>query len=453
MRLVERGDAGFREAAVGRVFNARKPEREPAAVLFAQSERDVVDGVRLAGERGWQVAVRSGGHSWAGWSVRDDALLIDLGGLRELGFDSSTGVATASPAIKGGQELTPFLAERGRLFTGGHCESVGLGGFLLQGGQGWNSRRWGWGCENVVGVDVVTADGELVHADEHEHADLFWAVRGSGPGFFGVVTRFHLRTHEALPMFQDTRVYRREHLEPLLHWLHELLPALDVAVEPVVAATRLPDVPLHAGVTRPAGAVLLLHTTLTARDAEEAARLLAPLDGGPLAGHELGHVRGPTTIGDENVAMTLQNPEDHRYAADSQWTDAGAATLFPLLRDVYEELPTEHSFSIWYGWAPSRELPDMAFSLERDTYLATYAIWTDPADDERHRTWVHDHHARLSQVGDGVYLGDSDFSRRPDRFMADAHFARLQEVRRARDPDGRFVTYLTADGAVLNERR
>jgi FAD/FMN-containing dehydrogenase len=409
-------------------------------VLPAETEQDVVAGVRLARERGWPVSVRAGGHSWAGWSVRDDALLIDLGDLSELLYDADGGVAGATPSIKGGVELTPRLEREGRMFTGGHCESVGLGGFLLQGGQGWNSRRWGWGCENVVAIDVVTAEGELVRADESRNADLYWAARGSGPGFFGVITRFYLRTYEALPMFHDTRVFAREELEPLLHWLHAVLPTLDAAVEPVMAATRLPDVPLDPGVTRPDGAVLLLHTTLAADSEDDAARLLAPLDDCPV--RPLGHVRGPTTIAEENVAMTLQNPEGHRYAADSQWTGAGPAELYPLLRDIYEQLPTEHSFSIWYGWAPSRPLPDMAFSLEANVYLATYAIWTDPADDERHRSWVHDHTARLTAVGEGSYIGDSDFSRRPDRFMAEANLRRLAELRAARDPDGVFVPSL-----------
>jgi FAD/FMN-containing dehydrogenase len=119
--------------------------------------------------------------------------------------------------------------------------------------------------------------------------------------------------------------------------------------------------------------------------------------------------------------------------------------LAPRLRRIYEELPTEHSFSIWYGWAPTRPLPDMAFSLERNVYLATYAIWSDPADDERHRDWVAGHHRGLAEVGDGVYLGDSDFTRRPDRFMADANLARLEEIRAARDPEGLFVSYLARD--------
>jgi FAD/FMN-containing dehydrogenase len=362
--------------------------------------------------------------------VRDDALLIDLGGLRGMAYDNATGVVTARPAVRGGLDLAPYLASQGRMFTGGHCESVGIGGFLLQGGQGWNSRRWGWGCENVVGLDVVTADGAFVHASPDENEDLYWAARGAGPGFFGVITRFHLRSHPLMPMFHDTRVFALDDVEPLLQWLHEVLPTLDVAVEPVVAATRL----------RTGEVELLLHTTLVADSAEEADRLLAPLDAVPV--RQLAHERGPTSLDQENAAQARQNPEGHRYCADSQWTNASAAELAPLLRELWGELPTRHSFSIWYGWAPSRELPDMAFSLEADVYLATYAIWTDPAEDERHRAWVHGHHARLAEhIGEGVYIGDTDFSRRPDRFMAEDNFARLQAVRADRDPHGLFVPY------------
>jgi FAD/FMN-containing dehydrogenase len=430
VRLVERGHAGFEEACFGRIFNARKPdERVPAAVLFAAGDDDVAAGVRLARERGWQVSVRSGGHSWAGWSVREDALLIDLGDMREMTCDGEA--ATARPAVKGGLELAPFLASHGRTFTGGHCESVGIGGFLLQGGQGWNSRRWGWGCENVLAIDVVTADGELVRGDE----ELLWAARGAGPGFPGVVTRFHLRTYPLTPMFHDTYVFALDDVEPLLEFLHDVLPRLDVAVEPVVAATRL----------RTGEVELLLHTTLVAENAQDADRLLAPLDAVPVK--PVDHTRGPTTLDEENAAQALQNPEGHRYCADSQWTNASAAELAPLLRDVWSELPTRHSFSIWYGWAPTRALPDMAFSLQANVYLATYAIWTDPADDERHRSWVHGHYVRLAeQVGEGLYIGDSDFSRRADRFMAQDNFGRLREIRTARDPDGLFVPYLGLDG-------
>ena len=87
------------------IFNRRLTDRQPAAVVRPQTEAEVVDAVRLARERGWQVAVRSGGHSWAQWSVRDDALVIDLGGLQELSYDEATGLVAASPAVKGGSEL------------------------------------------------------------------------------------------------------------------------------------------------------------------------------------------------------------------------------------------------------------------------------------------------------------------------------------------------------------
>ena len=96
-----RGDDGFEDAAVGRIFNGRVPDRRPDAVLIAHDDKDVVDGVLLARERGWTVAVRSGGHSWAAWSLRDGGLLIDLGHLKDVTLDDETGVASAGPAITG----------------------------------------------------------------------------------------------------------------------------------------------------------------------------------------------------------------------------------------------------------------------------------------------------------------------------------------------------------------
>jgi FAD/FMN-containing dehydrogenase len=126
-RLVRRGDDDFEDARVGRVFNGRRPDRQPAAVLFAESDEDVVAGVLLARENGWSVSVRPGGHSWAAWSVRDDCLLIDLGLMRDIEFDEATGIVTARPAVKGGDELDPYLEARGRFFRGGHCPSVGIG--------------------------------------------------------------------------------------------------------------------------------------------------------------------------------------------------------------------------------------------------------------------------------------------------------------------------------------
>jgi FAD/FMN-containing dehydrogenase len=303
----------------------------------------------------------------------------------------------------------------------------------------------------VVGLDVVTADGTLVRADAEQNSDLLWAARGAGPGFPGVVTRFHLQTYRAPPvMWHDTWTFRLDDTVELLTWLHDVLPRLDRRVEPVVAATRLPDVPLHDGTARPDGTVLLLHTTVMADSDADALALLAPLQDGPLAGHELGHVRGWTSVAEENLAQTAQNPEGHRYAVDCTWSDAPAAVLAPRLQVMWGELDTEHSFSIWYGWAPQYDRPDMAFSVEAQVYLATYVIYTDPADDVRYTGWVHDRTAALAAHGAGVYLGDTDFTRRQDRFLSDQAYRRLGEIRAERDPSGRFASYLTYDTEGLN---
>ena len=114
-RLLRPGDAGFGDAAVSRVFNARRPARRPAVVLRAADVADVAAGVRLAAAEGLRVAVRAGGHSWAAWSLREDTLLIDLAAFTGMDYDDRTGTVTAGPAVRGGTDLDPFLASRGRL--------------------------------------------------------------------------------------------------------------------------------------------------------------------------------------------------------------------------------------------------------------------------------------------------------------------------------------------------
>jgi hypothetical protein len=251
-------------------------------------------------------------------------------------------------------------------------------------------------------------------------------------------------------MWHDTWTFRLDDTVELLTWLHEILPGLDRRAEPVVAATRLPDVPLHDGTARPDGTVLLLHTTVMADSDADALARLAPLQGGPLAGRELGHVQDRTSVLEENLAQTAQNPEGYRYAVDCTWTHAPAQVLAPLLHALWSELDTEHSFSIWYGWAPRRDLPDMAFSVEADVYIATYAIYADPADDGKYSDWVHCRTAALAAHGAGAYLGDTDFTRRQDRFLSDDAYRRLAAIRAERDPSGRFASYLTSDPAGLN---
>ncbi|MDV7218248.1 FAD-binding oxidoreductase [Streptomyces prunicolor] len=436
-------DEDFETACFGRVFNARRPsDRSPAAVLLAESEQDVVEGVRLALERGWQVAVRSGGHSWAAWSVRQDALLIDLGGFREMAYDPGTGIVTATPSVKGGDELNPYLGEFGRFFNGGHCPSVGIGGFLLQGGQGWNARGWGWAAENIVAIDVVTADGELVRADETQHSDLFWAARGAGPGFFGIVTRFHLRTRP-LPKYlgHTVHAYPLDLFDEVMTWLHGMHHTVSDLVE-IVALTQTPP-----DLDEP---VLLVTGVSMTDTADEAAEALAPLHANPYAERALFRVEAQqTTLAEQLAGQCSANPEGHRYLVDNAWLTGGADEVVPAIRKAFTEQPTRQTFTIWFSMAPLRQLPDMAFSLQSEIYCATYVIHDDPARDAELRAWLDSAMADMQPVTAGQYLGDSDFTVRQLRFMGDEQWRRLRKIRAAYDPKGLFAGYLST-GTVTN---
>jgi FAD/FMN-containing dehydrogenase len=445
-RLVRGEDADFGAARVDRVFNRRLPPRQPAAVLFAETEQDVVAGVRLARHQGWQVAVRAGGHSWAQWSVRDGALLIDLGAMKEMAYDEKTGIVSVTPSIKGGEELDPFLAERGRFFNGGHCPTVGLGGFLLQGGQGWNARGWGWGAERVVAIDVVTADGELVRADATQHSDLYWAARGAGPGFFGVVTRFHLQTRPRPPQISHTvQIYSMVDFDEVMTWLQRMHHSVADTVE-IVAIGMTPDDP-----ALPHEPVLVVTALAFADNQDEALRVLAPFEDCPAIERALvRQYAKPSSLAEQRAEQIRANPEGHRWRVDNAWLQGEAEQVVPAIREAFAGLPNEKAFSIWFSMAPLRQLPDMAFSLQTDIYFATYVLWDDPEDDARYQDWVGDRMREVEPVTAGQYLGDSDLATRQVKFMADENWRRLNEIRAERDPDSLFVGYLAGPDGALN---
>ena len=438
--LYLRGDDGYEQARVGRIFNGRRPEQYPGAVLEAATEADIVAGVRYAIERGWKVRARAGGHSWAAWSLQDDALLIDLGRLRNMTLSADRRTVRVSPAIEGSTELAPFLEAHGLGFPGGHCPTVGIGGYCLQGGQGWNGRVWGWACENIDAIDVVTADGELVHATETDRADLLWAARGAGPGFFGLVTAFHLRVHPLPPVFvHTTYVFPTDCFDELITWAHEVLPTLERGVEPVIVGVRIP------------GPAVLMHTTAMCSSMEEAQRWMAPLETCPVLDRAMVHeFCQPNSLDAEAVQQDASNPRGARYHTDCAWTDASAAALVPRLRALMTDLPTERSFAIWYGWNPVRPLADMAFSMEGNVYLAAYVISDGEHDDARCRDWLQARMAELEPVAKGTYLGDSDLNVRPAKFMADANYARLEALRDAFDPNRVFPGYHIKPGHQPN---
>jgi FAD/FMN-containing dehydrogenase len=448
-QFLRSADAGFEDAAAGRIFNQRRPSRRPAAVLRPAGVADVAAGVRLAAAEGLRVAVRAGGHSWAAWSLREDTLLIDLAAFTGMDYDGKTGIVTAGPAVRGGLDLDPFLAARGRFFAGGHCPAVGLGGFLLQGGMGWNCRGWGWAAESVDAVQVVTADGDVAWCDETSNADLFWAARGSGPGFFGVVTAFRLRTRERYrELTQTTYVYPPSVAEEVLGWLYTARHDVPPSVELVAVGITLPR---DQGMPGQAGPALVVDGV--------------SFDGGPSSLRALGtcpvaetalarKVAEPVTIGELRAGQVRANPEGHRYVVDNAYLAGPADSLIPAVTPAFTGLPTAKSFSLWFDLAhlPARPRPDMALSLAGDIYFATYVVGDSPAQDGCCRAWVSDTMSRLAPFSAGCYLGDSDFTVRTDRFMSDAAWDRFRRIRADRDPGGLFCGYDCADPALLNVR-
>src|SRR5215218_1503760 len=169
-------------------------DRRPLAVARVANADDVGRVLAAAREGGLELAVRSGGHSRAGHGTCDGGLVIDLSGLKAVEIDSDGKSAWVGAGATAG-EYTIATGERGRVTGLGDAGSVGIGGITLAGGVGFLVRKNGLTIDDLLAAEVVTADGDVVHASEESEPDLFWAIRG-GEGNFGVATRLQLRLHE-----------------------------------------------------------------------------------------------------------------------------------------------------------------------------------------------------------------------------------------------------------------
>lgn len=211
-----------------------------------------------------------------------------------------------------------------------------------------------------------------------------------------------------------------------------------------MAMTPPEPIPGHHGFVLAVTGVAMVDT------AGQAAAALAPLGACPAIGRALVRVDAvPVAFGDLRNRQTIANPEGHRYRVDNAWLTGSAAEVVPARRRAFTELPTPQGFAIWFSMAPLRDLPDMALSLQTDIYVATYVVSTDAGDDDDLQAWTNSAMAAMQPVTAGQYLGDSDLTNRQLQFMSDEAFTRLAEVRRAWDPNGRFVGYLAAPDDVL----
>jgi FAD/FMN-containing dehydrogenase len=190
------GDDGYAEAAA--VWNGAHDDHRPAIVVRCAGAADVITAVGFARSTGLRIAVRGGGHSVAGFSTCDDGMVIDLSPMNAVRVDPAAGRATAGGGAVWA-DVDHETQAHGLATTGGLISTTGVAGFTLGGGIGWTMRKFGLACDNLAAADVVTADGQLVHASESENADLLWGLRGGG-GNFGIVTQFEFDLHPLGPM-------------------------------------------------------------------------------------------------------------------------------------------------------------------------------------------------------------------------------------------------------------
>jgi FAD/FMN-containing dehydrogenase len=182
------GSAGYKHARL--IYNERYDSRHPHAVVQPVDTRDVQALVRWAVRNGVRLAIRSGGHSYAGFSTIQNGVMVDLRRLRGVRLGGG-GIATIGP---GAQLIDVYsrLSAHGATIPGGSCPSVGIGGHALGGGMGLAGRKLGLACDRIRAARIVTADGRALHVGPHSHPDLYWALRGGGGGSFGIVTQLEL---------------------------------------------------------------------------------------------------------------------------------------------------------------------------------------------------------------------------------------------------------------------
>jgi FAD/FMN-containing dehydrogenase len=234
-------DVGYYEAS--RVWNGAHDGHRPAAIVRCTGVADVLAAVGFARSNDLPVAVRGGGHSVAGFSTIDCGIVIDLGPMNDVQVDPSARRAS----VGGGAvwaDVDHETQAHGLATTGGLVSTTGVGGFTLGGGIGWLMRKYGLACDNLVGADVVTADGRLLHASESENADLFWGLRGGG-GNFGIVTRFEFALHEVGPMvYAGPIFYPADADEDLLRLFREWAPGASEDITAIMNLTAAPPLPV-----------------------------------------------------------------------------------------------------------------------------------------------------------------------------------------------------------------
>ena len=415
-------------------------DRHPACIARCTGVADVVAAVHFARERDLLVAVRSGGHGVGGHALCDGGLVIDLSPMKGIRVDPATRTARAEAGVLWG-ELDRETQLFGLATVGGIVSHTGVSGLTLGGGIGWLMRKYGATVDNLLSVDLVTADGELVTASEDENPDLFWGVRGGG-GNFGIVTSFEYRLHPVGPIVLAGPIFHPlEDAPEVLRFYREFAAAAPDELTTIVELELAPPLPFLPEDVH--GKPIVMVCACYAGAPEDGAEVVRPLKefGSPI----VDRLEPKPYVALQSIFDPLVPHGWHRY-----WK---SVELPPLTDDAIDTLidqtsritsPRSYTIILQLGGALGRVPEDATAFSQRDAThnLVINAVWTeDDPEGDRHAAWARDFFDALQpHARDRVYvnfLGDEGPDRVRQAYGA-AKYDRLVELKRAYDPTNFF---------------
>jgi len=412
-------------------------DRRPAMIARCTGAADVIDAVNFARANNLLVTVRGGGHHVAGLAAADDALMIDLSLMKGIQVDPQARIARAQPGVTWA-ELDRETQAFGLATPGGVVSTTGIAGLTLGGGMGLLRRKYGLACDNLIAVDIVTADGQFRRASVEENRDLFWAIRGGG-GNFGIVTSFEYQLHPVGPTVMNCAImYPLAEAKHVLQVWRDFMATAPDEITSQVAFWSIPSID-------PIPAVLwaqpvLVVAALYAGAADEGERLLQPLRAITTPLLDLsGQV--PYRAAQQSFDPFFPKGAHLYYNKSTDLNSLDDEVLDALISRAGESPTPATILVLWlYGGAMSRVgVHDTAFSGRNVPALYSVdAVWDDPIDSERIIGWARDYIQSLQPYSaGGLYVNFASDPEAPQAAYGPNH-QRLVELKNKYDPHNLF---------------
>ena len=433
--LLQPGDTGYDDART--IWNAMI-DRKPALIAMCTNTADVKLAVDFARDHELLTAIHGGGHNIAGNAVCDGGFMINLSQINEVKVDAGAQTASAGPGATLG-DFDSATLKHGLATPVGINSTTGIAGLTLGGGFGWISRKYGLTVDNVTGVEIVTADGQVLEANEKSHPDLFWAVRGGG-GNFGVVTRFDYKLHKVGPnLFSGLVVFPEKEIGSVLRKYREFVSSLTEDTSIWVVLRQAPPLPFLPESAHGAN-VLVLAICHTGEPKEGEAIVERLRSFGEVLGE---HVGVMPFVEWEQAFDPLLTPGARNYWKSHNFTEISDGAL-DLAVDFAAKVPTGQCelFFGQLGGAINRVAPGATAYPHRDAefVMNVHCRWEEAKDDQRCIAWARELFDKMApHATGGVYINfmPADETDRVKSAYGDS-WERLVKAKKTYDPDNLF---------------